>query len=109
MHSPPAGVWLMDKNRWRVSPRTGAGWCAVTLFAAFIVAVAVGVAIDADVSIGELNVAGAINFLLGISAAAVAIYALLFRGERSFLVLLPCLLGLVIIGFELGHWLSTDS
>jgi hypothetical protein len=82
----------------------------VALCAAFIVsvaatAVAATVSFDVDFSVGPLNLAGAFNFLVAIAGGALALYAILLRGERSLIVLVPVLPALFAAGFELAELL----
>lgn len=96
---------IQQTNRWYVLPRTGAGWWAVALCAAFFIAVAATVSSNADITFGRLNVLGALNFLLAIAGGALALYAILLRGERSLIVLVPVLPALFAAGFELAELL----
>lgn len=92
-------------DRWHVLPRTRAGWWAVALCAAFFVSVAVTVSADVEFTVGRLNVAGAFNFLVAIAGGALALYAMLLRGERSLIALVPVLPALFVAGFELAELL----
>jgi hypothetical protein len=88
---------------WSVLPRTAAGWWAVALLVAFACAVAVTTAVDLDANIGQLNLRGTINLLLLLAAGAAALYALLLRGERSVMVVVPILLAVLAVGFEIAE------
>jgi hypothetical protein len=100
---------MQQNNGWYVLPRTRAGWWAVALCVAFFVSVAVTGTTDTDLSIGRLNVVGAFNFLLAIAGGALALYAMVRRGERSFVVLIPLLPALLAVGFELAEALSSSD
>jgi hypothetical protein len=76
-----------------------------TLCVAFFVAVAVTVSLDLELTAGRLNLAGAFNFLVAIAGGAVALYALLGRGDRSLILLVPLLPALFAIGLELAELL----
>ena len=96
---------MQHSNSWYVLPRTPAGWWAVALCAAFFVAVAVTVSADVESTVGPLNLAGAFNFLVAVAGGALALYAMLRRGERSLIVLVPVLPALFAAGFELAELL----
>ena len=100
-----ATVDIQHSNRWYVLPRTSAGWWAVALSAAFFVSVAVTVSADVEFTAGRFNFAGAFNFLVAIAGGALALYAMLVRGERSLIVLVPVLPALFAAGFELAELL----
>jgi hypothetical protein len=97
------GGTVQEGDRPYIFPATTAGALALAAFAVFLVAVVtLGVA-DVDTSIGDLNVRGAINFLLAIAAGALALYAFLLRGDRALLLLIPIAVTLLAIGFEVGE------
>jgi hypothetical protein len=75
----------------------------VGLCAAFFISVAVTSSLDLEFSVGRFNFVGAFNFLAAIAGGALALYAVLVRGERSLIVLAPILPALFAIGFELAE------
>lgn len=81
-------------------PTTRAGWWAVALFAAFFISVAVTVSFDVDLTVGRFNFVGAFNFLVAIAGGALAVFAVMRRGERALLIFAALLPGLFVPGFE---------
>jgi hypothetical protein len=77
----------------------------VALCAAFFISVSVTVSADLDFTVGRLNIVGMFNFLVAIAAGALALYAMLRRGERSLILLAPVLPALFAAGFELAELL----
>jgi cytochrome c oxidase subunit IV len=72
----------------------------VALCAAFFISVAVTVSADVEFTVGRFNFVGAFNFLVAIAGGALAVFAVMGRGERGLLVFAALLPGLFVLGFE---------
>ena len=100
--SPPSGFR-------RVLPRSRAGWIAVWLTAAFAACYGAALAVIAAKGVNDANpwlsIFGFSGFVLAIGAAATAFIAIVLRGERGLLLVLPVLLGCVVAAFLLGELL----
>jgi hypothetical protein len=94
---------VQQADRSYVLPATTAGGLALATFALFIASVVILGIADVDASIGDLNIRGTINFLLAIVAGALALYAFLLRGDRALLLLLPIVVTVLAVGFEVGE------
>ena len=92
-----------------LAPRTGLGFWAVRLLIAFA---ALFVTLCALIAAGQRGVwlvsLGIPLFLSGLLAAATAAFAVVRRGERSVLVFLPLIVGILIAFFLVGELIGHD-
>jgi len=102
-------------------PRTRLGFWAVRLLVAFAAGLVVGMSLAAagQISRGEgafdslwltvpLMGAGLTAVVAGVLAAATAVVAIVRRGERSVLVFLPLIVGVLIAIFLLGELIGPE-
>jgi hypothetical protein len=93
-------------------PQTRVGWTAVCLTAAFaacyggaLVAIAAKGVNDAN---PWLSIFGLGGFALALAAGSAAFVAIVRRGERGLLLVLPALLGVIALIFIVGELLVPD-
>ena len=93
--------------RFRPLPRTRAGWIAVWLTAAFAACYGGALAAIAARGVNDANpwlsIFGFSGFALAIAAGIAAFVAIVRRGERGLLLVLPALLGVIVVIFILGE------
>ena len=94
-------------HRFRPLPRTREGWIAVWLTVAFAACYGGALAAIAAKGVNDaspwLSIFGLSGFVLAIAAAIAAFIAIVRRGERGLLLVLPALLGVVVMVFVLGE------
>ena len=104
-----------------MAPKTSLGFWAVRLRAAFAAGLVVGMSLAAagQISRGEgafdslwltvpLMGAGLTAVVAGVLAAATAVVAIVRRGERSVLVFVPLVVGILIAIFVLGELIGHE-
>jgi hypothetical protein len=102
-HAPHTPIWKKVISL----PKTRLGWFSVGLTAVFLLYL-FALIIDGSALEAE-NLPGIGPFMFGVTmaAAATGLVAVLRRGERSILMILPVLIGLATLAMNIGEFLHS--